>query len=379
MLKSNRIRIVAWFIIIGVAAGTVPRGLRLMASRGPHWLGLNNDPDYHYLVDSLHVARLKASDHVDHPGTTVQLIGAAVIRIKHLVSGTGELARDVLRRPESYDDAISYTLLAIHALAVFAAGLIAFKATGNIFLMLLIQIGPYLSTSCLDSLARPKPESLLLSLSCLLGAVVLAFLWKRDSSRDLKTAVIFGILIVLALATKITAAPLAIMPLLILSGRRGRLTYLGVTCLSFLFVLLPVIVGGNLSRFLGFILKLSTHTGLYGQGGAGLIDVTAYIAALRDLARYERLLFLAVLYSTGLLVWGLVTADRVGATSDLIKSLSRGLVAVIVVFVLQIVIVAKHSLPHYLVPSLGLLGLCGALTHLLQFLAFFGGLNGLST
>ncbi|MDQ7783785.1 MAG: hypothetical protein RDU20_12960 [Desulfomonilaceae bacterium] len=358
MSNGKRTRIIAWILLIATAAATVPLGLRLMAARGPHWLGHNNDPHYHYLVDSLHAARFKVSSHVDHPGTTVQLIGAAAIRVKHVFSGQSELVRDVLKNPEPYANAISYTLLMIHAVLVFAAGVIAFKATGNIFLALLIQIGPHLSVSSLDSLTRPKPESLLLSLSCLMGALVLAHLWKRDSSKGVRIAVMLGIVTGLAIVTKITAAVLAIIPLLILDDRRSRLTYLAAAFLAALIAFLPVIIGGRLTRFFTFILQLSTHTGLYGQGAAAFIDVSAYVAAIGDLARYERLLFTVVCYAAGLLVWCRITTDE---TSDLHKALRRGLFAVTLAMAVQILVTAKHPLYHYLVPALGLLGLSGAL------------------
>lgn len=358
MSNRKKTRIIAWFLLIGVAVGTVPLGLRIMAARGPHWLGHNNDPHYHYLVNSLNVATFKAPGHVEHPGTTIQLIGAAAIRVKHFFAGKGDIVRDVLGNPEPYTDAISHALLTIHALTVLAAGIIAFKATGNIFLALLIQIGPHVCVSSLDSLARPKPESFLLSLSCLMGALVTAFLWKRDSSARVRTAVMLGIVAGLAVVTKVTAATLAILPLVMLDDRRNKLAYGLAVLLSAFIAFLPVIIGSNFTVFLNFIMKLSTHTGLYGQGAPGFIDFSAYTAAIWDLAKYERFLFLVVCYAAGLVVWARATTSE---NFELEGPLRRGLLAVTLLMVFQILITAKHPLYHYLVPALGLMGLSGAL------------------
>jgi len=56
------------------------------------------DPDWSYLANSLLVAEGKTPQHVDHPGTPLQILGAIVYRVNYLFSSREiSLAEDVLR------------------------------------------------------------------------------------------------------------------------------------------------------------------------------------------------------------------------------------------------------------------------------------------
>src|SRR5262245_51688104 len=57
--------------------------LALKEARGPFWYGKNSDPDYAYLFNSLVVAQVRSPGHIDHPGTTLQVFGALVLRARH--------------------------------------------------------------------------------------------------------------------------------------------------------------------------------------------------------------------------------------------------------------------------------------------------------
>ena len=69
---------------------------------GPYYLGSKVDPDYAYLCNSLNIAVGQAPNHVDHPGTTLQFLGAVVITVAHPFAGKAEKIDAVLRRPEAH-------------------------------------------------------------------------------------------------------------------------------------------------------------------------------------------------------------------------------------------------------------------------------------
>ena len=70
--------------------------------KGPYYLAQNSDPEYAYLFNSLNIAKFEAPTHTDHPGTSLQLLGAVVIRASYFFSGKTSLVEDVLSRPEHY-------------------------------------------------------------------------------------------------------------------------------------------------------------------------------------------------------------------------------------------------------------------------------------
>jgi hypothetical protein len=60
--------------------------LILRSYHGPYYLGYNSDPAYAYLLNSLNILNGVPPGHTDHPGTTVQLLGAVGILIRWLGS-----------------------------------------------------------------------------------------------------------------------------------------------------------------------------------------------------------------------------------------------------------------------------------------------------
>src|SRR3954469_14950236 len=87
------------------------------------WVPPFFDPDYHYLLNAMSIAEGHAPHHIDHPGTTLQELGAAVLLVRHALTGTGPLRMDVLRDPEPALTAISLCLRALVALALYLLGL----------------------------------------------------------------------------------------------------------------------------------------------------------------------------------------------------------------------------------------------------------------
>jgi hypothetical protein len=69
--------------------GIIPFGLTCLSlvltkHHGPYFLRNNFDPDYNYLLNSLSLLKLQTPRHTDHPGTTLQLLGAVVLLLKWL-------------------------------------------------------------------------------------------------------------------------------------------------------------------------------------------------------------------------------------------------------------------------------------------------------
>src|SRR5882757_4555174 len=69
---------------LGVFAAffTFAIGLFLASMEGPYYIKDRADPSYAYLFNALDIDQGFSPYVIHHPGTTVQLIGAAVLRVK---------------------------------------------------------------------------------------------------------------------------------------------------------------------------------------------------------------------------------------------------------------------------------------------------------
>jgi hypothetical protein len=112
------------------------------------------DPDYGYLLNSLRILEGMAPTHIDHPGTTLQVWGALVIRVIFFFHPTSlGLVDAVLSQPYSYLRGISYTLAVGLAGAVLCLGA-ALAARGNRWwLVVVAQVSPFLLPASSEMLA----------------------------------------------------------------------------------------------------------------------------------------------------------------------------------------------------------------------------------
>ena len=76
--------------------------LLLKRAQGPYWLCFNLDPEYAYLLSSLNFAEGLPIHHLGHPGTTLQVAGAYILKSFHFFRKASPLAEDVLKNPEVY-------------------------------------------------------------------------------------------------------------------------------------------------------------------------------------------------------------------------------------------------------------------------------------
>jgi hypothetical protein len=314
-------------------------GLYLKATRGPYWLGLNSDPEYAYLFNSLLILSGKPPFLIEHPGIPVETLGAVVVRAVYGVSGSGSLIDDVVGRPELYLSAIHFCLISVTALLVFSAGVIVLKYTKQLSLAILVQLAPWLSVNLLEELSRVRPEPLLIGMAVLFGALIFLTTSEGKSLHDHRSVLVFGAVVGIAVATKMTALPLLLGPLVVFDEWRPRLLFLGASAVGFLAAILPalpkVLSMGKWSA------TLLIHSGDYGSGPASIIEPVRYLPALWSLVAGEPVV--AAIMMCSAVMW-------------LVFRESRALGAALVVQIAQLLMVAKHPAPHYLVPAIGTLG-----------------------
>lgn len=92
------------------------------------------------VLNSLRLAGLQSPKHVDHPGTTVHLVGAVLLRLVHIALRTGEgLEDDVLAHPEFYLQMMSGSCVCIYAVLLYLCGALALDVLRSLPLAWLVE------------------------------------------------------------------------------------------------------------------------------------------------------------------------------------------------------------------------------------------------
>ncbi len=161
---------------------------------------------------------------------------------------------------------------------------------------------------------------------------------------SISTLLLVAFLSGLIVATKISAAPVLLLPFFLIHGWKKRGLYLFFSLLSFVFWVFPVL--HKLENFFNFIVLLFTHTGQYGTGEAGLIDWTVFRANLKEiiLQEFPFTLHLALLF----IAWIFIVVKKKSKQLALLSGMTlTSLIAVLVV-------ARQHSF-HYLIPVYSLM------------------------
>jgi 4-amino-4-deoxy-L-arabinose transferase-like glycosyltransferase len=308
------------------------------------------DPGYAYLMNSLNLANLRRPYFFGHPGTPVHEVGAVVIRLMNLGSSKAAMTQNVLRDPERYITAINGVLVVFCGLCVLIAGYVALDVTGSLFAALLIQATPFVSVTTLAGLTSARPEPLMIGVAMLIVAVTLLTLKFGADRHSLRYAIAFALLVGIAVAAKVSFAPVALLPLIILPSRKSRLWFLLATAVVFLVSIIPILSPPLVREMIAFMFNLASHTGRYGSGQAGFIDPSSYVSAATKLVRDDALFF--IIMAVGVVVLALKSKFQSLGTAR-----RRILIAVTAAQLLQLLLVAKHPHSRYLIPGLALAGL----------------------
>ena len=323
---------------------------QVLKARGPYWVGSNFDPDYVYLLNSLNIVNHRSPEHVDHPGTPVQALGAAVIATLTTEDTAEGMTSQVLKDPEYYLGWISRALRGLNVLACWLAGVSVLYVTRRVELGLLGQAILGFSPQVIDQLVRVSPEPLLFSISTVLGSLVI--LTVRDTAAMSKPwlVAVLAILSGLGLASKFTFAPILLIPLLFLTSHAARLMYLLGALGSAVAFTSPIL--SQYHKMFEWLWRLGLQTGQYGTGEATIIDRATFLTNVRDVLLFEPVF--SGLVAVGMTVY-FVSRRHEGVHPDhKMKVMSRVLGAVLIAQVVQILLVAKHPwYSRYLIPAFG--------------------------
>ncbi len=356
MKRSRLILRVAVLCILPILA--ILSASAVERASGPRWMREIYDPDYVYLFNSLIIAEGDGPPYAYHPGTTVQSIGAGVLLARHAAAGSSTSLRDeALDNPEGALSAISVILRGIHFFALFTFGWWACRLSGSTLSAVAAQAVTLCSMVTLHSLHRVSPEPLLISVSLLLAAATMRAL-SRPGSIWTRYGIVSGLLMAVGVATKLTFAPIALLPAALACerGRHGwklRIAGLFTAVVSLALCLAPMRKGTG--KMLEWFWSLLKADGNYGTStGHTIINPDTYFQNLRNMCLAEPVtVIVAVVGGVFVLVALLTRAGRDRAVRNRIIALA----AVVAAQAAQYILVAKHPGPRYLLPAIALSGL----------------------
>jgi len=333
------------FILLGVPLLFIVLGFTARKMQGPYHQAYNSDPSYPYLLNSLSVASGERPGHTDHPGTTVQLLGGAILKGYSIVDNSTnnfkEFQAKVLKNPEYFLRIINNFLVVLVALTVFLFGLQVFRYTKRLDLAIATQAFPLTFAALLSHLSRVEPEPLLVATAYMLATIIVPFSTSSnaDTDKSYRTASIVGIILGFGVVTKITFAPLVLF-ILIFRGYKIRAFAIIVLLLTILALTIPI--WDMLPKTADWIINLATHSGRYGHGNVGLPSPAKLLSSVRLLWRAVPVLF----YFIPILLIALLGITRYRKSANQTKLL------LILFFVLisHLIIAIKHPCPHYLIP-----------------------------
>jgi len=338
---------------------------------GPYWISYNSDPAYLYFVKFLATTQSKETLTTGNPGTTLQMIGAATIKIVHALgfSKKESLEFAVLRNPEFYLTAVNGVLVFLNVLMLFIVGFVTVKLTENIWLGLLLQFSPFFSNVALcRGLISVSPETLFLFLNLLLILVLVLMIFSKNLTKSVSWYMIaLSIICGFGLATKLTFCFLLIIPFIVLPGMRNKLGFLLLTIISFILGTWPII--SQYKALFEFCWRILTHTGYYGFGESGIINIQLYFMNMKDLFLGNPLFFFILLSS-------IIFIFKFRRSLTCAAYPYKILVAVTIAQLTAVLVIPKHGYDYYLLPVLNLTGFSLFLMVLcLQRINYFNRLN----
>lgn len=301
----------------------------------------NFDPEYPYLLNATNIA----SGHfrvgnIEHPGTPVDCFAAIIIFIRHLFSPGTELYKDVLLHPESYLFTCSITLTILLALATFWAGNYVYRSSGNIPLALLFQAAPLFYADTIKMAICLNTESSI----TIFGVLFSAYLYVNtignknpEQNTTNRNVIIFGLLTALLITTKIYCFPIILLVFFVIEKRKQRILYIASAGLFTIVLLFPLY--NQLRNWAGWIKSLVIHSGAYGQGKSGFLDISAYSTNIIDILSYHILFTLVFIIALMAFIVALIQRLRKKSNSSMHTSAIIGVVLFLFSFML---IIAKQ-------------------------------------
>ena len=336
-------------------------GCLIKDAGGPYFLNYY-DPSYVYLINSLNLLQLSSVGHFDHPGTTVQILGAIILKLKFITAGSAdEIIKEVFSNPEKYLELINRCFILLNSLTLYLLGIFIYKITNDIYLTLLLQLSPFVSFQILYGLVLVAPDNIIIIPSLFLIGIIFYFIYKTvPENPSLSFILICGIVCGFGTVTKLTFIPMWIIPFILIKSFKNKSIFLFSGVLTFLILFLPAI--SNYKRFINWIYNLIFDTKIHGTMESMPFDISLYLSNIRTVFEQDKILLIIYLIMfISIMIGTFIRKNEIDI--DQFNKRLKVLIAIFTGITAQILMITKNYVPwtqYYLIPSFILLisGLC---------------------
>jgi len=343
--KSDRIPVL-YFLILPLSFWALWNWLK--NERGAYYRLA--DPDYAYLLNSLNIVNGFAPAHVDHPGTSVQQLGALIIKLTLLLSGRTDATSAVLSNPEIYLLWINIALVGMSSLIMLVGAFFVYKTTSSVMSALAVQLSFICAPPLVLSIIRVTPEQLIVLMAVM--SVVLLFSIRNHVNSNLVsigTGLLLGIFTGIGVASKVTFVPLVVVPLIVLPRVLPRIMYAGASLVSFYLCTIPI--HHHLLYVWQWLKSIFFHQGRYGHGPTGIVDIDSFVSNVMSILQSELLMTFTLCVAIVYFIFTMVYRQKGYFRGYWLKLM----IAMVVAMCIQIIMVGKHPGDNrYLIPGLAL-------------------------
>lgn len=341
--------IIRKLLLLAVPLMVIIYSLSLRNSLGPFYYNTGYDPSYVYLINSLNIVQLKSPQHVDHPGTPVQLTGAVILKLVYFFTGNSDdISKDVLGDPEKYLKVIYLVYLIFNTAVMFFCGAAIYKKYGSVLTAVLIQLSVFSSFTTSIELTSVTSEIFLIPLTMML--ITFSFLYAGNGNNSKSNYIlIFALICGIAVATKLSFLPMVLIPFLLIKGAIRKVIFTILTAAVFAVSILPAI--SNYDYFSGWITGLITHEGVYGSGEKKIINPDSFIENLLSVFQSEIAFTVSVILMAATILL-IILRYKSSLREKIIRDKFNLLLSFFLACCFQLIIVAKHYSPRYMLPAL---------------------------
>jgi hypothetical protein len=316
---------------------------------GPFYFGNNSDPSYFYFYNFLYILEGKSPQFVDHPGSTLDMLGALVVKIFfNAHAGAAWFLADTQHVERVLGLVWVFMILPYAATLVWLGVYVFEKSRDRIFTALVLFSGLWMiiipsfsARGVLPISANVNSDTMMMTAVNLMLLAMMRFYFS-SKPKAWSQAVVLGAAAAFAMATKFTALPFLVVAFCMMITWPQRI--LTGIVVSAGFILLTCPIWGSYSHMMSWVKGLIFSKGMHGTGGEGF-----------DGAQYLRNVFWVIknywFFVAGWLAAGL-TAIRGNISGN--PNIRRLLLSMALGGLTQIIIVAKQPSYQYMAPMIGL-------------------------
>lgn len=342
--------------VFTLAAGflflSIPSVLIYLSSTISQFITNRIDPIYIYYFNGLNYALGRRIQHVDHPGTPLQVYIGKLINYMSENWCEGKLCHPLDYAFHESEKVLFYgivsLILILMIVLIFSVHLIKkifsntnYQRLGFFYLLTWIAV-----PSLMYYLTGLKPEIFLIILASMCGYLACREAFSYGRFEKFLNPILLGFLVGLGIATKVTF--LSFLGLFILlRGSIRKALFLVMIPPSFVLFTWPI--KDQYAHLFSWLKNILTHTGSYGTGDAGLPSVSLLFSNFNQMISSHFILFMLILVVCCFLL------SRYSIRSFFKDQESKIVYVFMAIMLVQFSMTIKHPSIRYFLPALALL------------------------